>query len=263
MRCKFDVVGERWTIHNVYTCYVEGDIIAGNITSVSGDHTNNRNDSDVKSLEITRKDSRTMPRSIGKFFPYLEAILIQDSGLEQISPEDLSDLPELMQLDLISNRIREVDGHLFAGNPSISAFSVTRNPVRHVNPRVFEGTDKLTSLHFHETECIKSSEEHVTLDRDRVVEYIREVTFRCPPSFSMIQREIERQSIISIELILAELSKVMNAVSILDSKIDTNHKEVIHRFDAIYDLIAENSESCQNCAETTRTNPFEPTEPQK
>lgn len=297
LKCNFYDEPVRWILYNVYTCNVT-ELSAGEISSVSGGHLNNRNNNDVKSLEIKRKDSKTMPRRIGEFFPNLEAILIIESGLEEISPEDLSNLPQLLQLDLISNRIREVDGHLFAGNPLISAFSVTKNPVRHVNPRVFEGTNNLTSLHFHETECIKSNDEHVTKDREKVVEYILEVTFRCPPSFSMIQREIERQSKISIEPIMADLSKVMTDVNLLESTVDGNHKEVMksttnlkvdidelskemrpaiaHLNDEIdeltnqtssaiagiiyrLDAMDENAKSCETCIETTRTQTQNPT----
>lgn len=209
LKCNFDDVREIWTIRDVYTCDVQ-ELSNGTITSVSGDHTNyngnTRSNSHVRSLEIKNKDSRAMPRAIADFFPNLEAIFIHNAGLEEISPEDLKGLTQLRQLDLRQNKIREIDGHLFAGNSLISAFSVTENPVRHVNPRIFEGTSHLTSLHFHRTGCIKTVDEHVTDNRDEVVEYIREVTFRCPPSFPMIQREIKRQIEISIEPILADLT---------------------------------------------------------
>lgn len=157
------------------------------ITEVSQNHMQGMNDSDVASVMIMNQIVPQMPRNLGEFFPNLEGLAVVFSQLEEISKDDLSNLPRLRQLDLFENNIRSLDSNLLRGNPLLEAFSVYSNPIRRVGLKAFDNLPMLTSLHFSLTRCIN---ERADESRLAVENLIFNLAVYCPPTLEMIESDI-------------------------------------------------------------------------
>lgn len=157
------------------------------ITEVSQNHMEGRNDSHVTSVMISDQIVAQIPRNFGEIFPNLEGLAVIFSHLEEISKEDLVNLPRLRQLDLFANNVRSLDSDLFRGNPLLEAFSVYYNPVRRVGLTTFENLPLLTSLHFSETGCINERADESRLEVENLIFHL---AVYCPPTFQMIESEV-------------------------------------------------------------------------
>lgn len=156
------------------------------ITEVSQNHVEGRNDSHVTSVMINNQFVAQLPRNFGEFFPNLEGLAVIYSYLEEISREDLVNLPRLRQLDLFANNVRSLDSDLLRGNPFLEAFSVYYNPVRRVGLTTFDNLPHLTSLHFSETGCINERADENRLDVENLIFHL---AVNCPPTFQMIEKD--------------------------------------------------------------------------
>lgn len=157
------------------------------ITEVSQNHMQGMNDSDVTSVRIMNQLVLQMPRNFGEFFPNLEGLAVLYSQLEEISKDDLRNLPRLRQLDLFENNIRSLDSNLLKGNPLLEAFSVYNNPVQRVGLKAFDNLPLLTSLHFSLTRCINEKADESRL---AVENLIFNLAVYCPPTLEMIESDI-------------------------------------------------------------------------
>ncbi|CRL03192.1 CLUMA_CG016786, isoform A [Clunio marinus] len=177
-----------WQVTFIYTCTGRIDFIGDpkNVSNVSQNHIEGRNNIDVLGIFVENQTLGFLPRNIDNFFPNLESLVFRHTRIENLFPSDLRVFPNLIQIDLRGNFIRQLDFHFFKNNLRLSAISFNCNPLNHIGHGVFDVLDELTSLWTPGT-CNPLL---IVNNRTQVVSGIRDFPRLCPPTFEMIEREI-------------------------------------------------------------------------
>jgi hypothetical protein len=187
--CTYSTLETYWTLSNTYSCagWVEPTGDSRVVSAVKGDHLEGKSNRLVQDVSLKNQLIKVFPRNLSSFFKNLEAIHIYNSGLEQISKEDLLEFPRLRQLAVNYNKIKEVDGNLFQNNPRLQAISFGGNPIKHVGHQVFDGLANLKYLHFYYTTCIDQRSDN---NLQRMENLLFNLTVYCPPTYQMIEDRV-------------------------------------------------------------------------
>lgn len=192
LNCDFGYLN--WTmVGRRYTCNVmsidftdDNRVEALNFTGIHIDdeHSND----DIEGIQIFREYfDGVFPKGLGGFFPSLVTIGIHNSGIREITLEDLSAFPELLMIVLPRNEIEELDGDVFDGNPKMTCINLNFNRIRHLGPRVFSKMPDLMALRLSENFCI---DQQVEMNPSGIPGIIWNATVQCPSSIHQIEKEI-------------------------------------------------------------------------
>lgn len=207
-----------WTMNDIYIC--EGTVFfTGHdriINGLTGNHLANKTSIDVEGFSIREQRLRFFPRNLHEFFPNIDAIRVRDTGLSEISNEDIKNLP-LKQISFSLNNFRTINASLFASNPELQAISFDYNPVMHVAHDVFDGLINLTRLRFLNTTCM---DQIVDGDVELVERMVFEISRQCPPTSRMIAEELGTTQL------KEKVSKQKNKISELEAKVLEHERRI-------------------------------------
>lgn len=215
MNCNYEVTSQ-WNVAG-YSCEAEvlflGD--ARNVTEVSNNHMEDRNNSDVLLLIISEQPQLTVvPRNIFEFFPNLAAMGFFNTSIEEITFQDLRGLRRLVQLELEDSGIAEIENDLFIDNLLMRSISFNSNRIQHIGHRTFNHLTGLTYLFLQDNMCIDMG---VQL-RANVLLFVPQLFRVCPPSFRMTEAEILDGTAL-IEVIDREIEPIENELEMLRKRI--------------------------------------------
>jgi Leucine-rich repeat (LRR) protein len=117
-----------------------------------------------------------LPRDIEKFFPNIEAMLVQSCKLKEIKKQNLEAFPQLKNLYLASNDIEKLDDDLFVSNEKLLKIDLENNKIKFIGEETFKPLKNLNTLWLHNNQCI--SKEAVN-DVNKFKELINEVKSLC------------------------------------------------------------------------------------
>jgi hypothetical protein len=188
MNCIFEDLG--WPIvGTVYTCTgileITGD--ERNLTTVAGNHTNGRNDSDVSGLSVHDQLLNGIPQNIHEFFPHITALSFSASSIRFLTRSDLENFPNLEYLNLLKNQIWSIDGDVFVVTPLLRYLNLSSNLLRNLGPNVFDSLMNLRILSLLDNACI---DRYVYDNPIEIMNLKYEASFRCPSSIQQIERVI-------------------------------------------------------------------------
>lgn len=100
--------------------------------------------SDIRYLYFHGNTMHFLPLGLGQFFPYLQILRIDESGLKTIGQEDLRQFPYLRNLRIYNSDIERLDSNLFYYNPELKEIDISVNPkLRYVGRDILKPLTKL------------------------------------------------------------------------------------------------------------------------
>lgn len=123
------------------------------INYVTNMHEMGRRDRDVKVFIIKRQICFFLPMKIENFFPHLEEIEVDSSGLKLLQRENFASLPLLKMAIFPGNDIEYLPDDLFANNQRLTHVDFSRNKVKSVGRTFFENLYELKFLAFDNNAC--------------------------------------------------------------------------------------------------------------
>lgn len=156
IKCEFKSVG--WTVGPHYSCS-QGKIVSAenstHLTKVLGEHELERNNTNVRGLEISDDDIFVkMFKGIEKFFPNLVVIFWQNGKIEEISAEDFEPFTNLVQLSFSENNLYSLDGNLFLHTRQLKWISFGHNKLNDVGNKILDGLESLMYANFRDNTCV-------------------------------------------------------------------------------------------------------------
>lgn len=142
------------------------------INYVTNMHEQGQRDRDVKIFSIRKQRCFFIPHKIENFFPVLQELEIESSGLRKVYRENFANLPNLRTVSLPDNEIEHLPGDLFSRNPQIMHIDVSRNQIKSIGHELFENLYQLEFLKFDDNICFEGFEyfeTDVALIRDEVL----------------------------------------------------------------------------------------------
>jgi hypothetical protein len=217
LNCDFGYVN--WTmVGRRYTCNVlsidfmdENRVQALNLT---GNHIDEHSNDEVEGIQIFHENfDGVFPRGLNEFFPNLVTIGIHNSGIQELTLEDMSAFPHLLMIVLPRNQIEELDGDVFDGNPKMTCINLNFNRIRHLGPRVFSKMPDLMALRLSENFCI---DQQVEMNPSGIPEIIWNATVQCPSSINQIEKEI-----MNGEHFQGIISSLTNQIEVLEQRLSS------------------------------------------
>jgi Leucine rich repeat len=187
-----------WRINSLYTCTARVVFVGDPryVTEVSINHMAGRNHSNVVGLLIENQPMGFIPGNISNFFPNLEAMSINNCGLQELTSEAINGLSNLRQLHLNPNQITEIGNNLFEGNPRLRFITFSRNPIRHIAHNVFDHLTELETLDMLTATCINANNGN----RNAVLTFLFRLSVSCPPTFDMIFERTESKLLQGVDI---------------------------------------------------------------
>lgn len=163
LHCTFGVNGFA-EIGGVYWCRVNGLNVSSPsdiITGIVGNHLNNelgiiyQND-DVKGLDIHTQTCPYIPKNIHLHFKNLVALQIHNSGLLQITQNDLKPFKQLRTLRLRQDPIEVLEKDLFIYNTQLEYLYISYNKIKHIDADLLAPMPILKTFDLRENICINA-----------------------------------------------------------------------------------------------------------
>lgn len=115
-----------------YMCEVQNMVVSNErtfINAVIGEHTNQRNVSDVVDLDVTNASTRYLPQNIFEIFQKLQVLTVYNSSLEFINKDTFYGAELLKQLYLDHNNIVEIPIDTFKSLKALRYLSLSYNKI--------------------------------------------------------------------------------------------------------------------------------------
>lgn len=215
-------------IGSTYTCTGTIEFVGNdrNVTEIRGNHTSGNNDSDVLAIALSNQLlTNGVPTNIDYFFPNLSVLSVSNSGIRQISRDDLSPFKNLQALILFNNLLESLDGDLFIETPLLQYINLGTNQIRNIGSNLFNPLNDLRTLRLGHNVCI---DEYIDNNATAIVPFLWQASFMCPPSIAQIERDILegenfRNIIGALEARISELELLFSNTTI--SSTNTTHNQ--------------------------------------
>ena len=123
------------------------------ITYVTNLHEMGQRDRDVKIFMIKRQTCHYLPTKIENYFPNVQEIEVDSSGLKQLSRENFASLSRLTMAIFPGNDIEYLPGDLFINNPQLTHIDFSQNKLKLIENHIFNNLHQLRYLMFDDNEC--------------------------------------------------------------------------------------------------------------
>lgn len=142
------------------------------VNYVTNLHEQGQRDRDVKIFSVRRQICLFMPHKIENFFPALQEIEIEASGLRKVYKENFANFPHLRTVSLPDNEIESLPGDLFSRNHQMRHIDISRNRIKSIGHELFENLYQLEFLKFDDNICFEGFgyfETDLAVIRDEVI----------------------------------------------------------------------------------------------
>lgn len=159
LNCEYSF--ERWLITiEKYSCVTTLSEVSTNqrLTGVNGNHLENKNHSNVESIEIIDCTGSTfIPRNMLNFFPNLIGIRLVNCGTLILSGNELNEYNNLSLFAIESTKVERIPGNFFSTTPQISVIGFADNSIKYVGSKLLTNLTNLSWVSFHNNECISQT----------------------------------------------------------------------------------------------------------
>lgn len=182
--CNYDVDTDWCAIDDVYFCDLNNSLDIPNsnveITSVTGQHTIEKNNADVIGFRAENKTLHYLPRGLEKYFDAekIKFIVIQETGLKEIHQGDLRPFTKLKYFSARKNDLRVIERDLFKFNPEIKYVKLSRNKIRFIDANVFQNLNNLHSLYLDWNICLSTQ---AIKSKEKISEVLKIIRKQCSP----------------------------------------------------------------------------------
>lgn len=123
------------------------------ITSFAGHHLLGKTDLDVEGIHFDKATMFYVPEGIGKIFKNLKKFVVgRNMRFKHIKRSNLKNLVNLDWLEIIENKIENVDMDTVWDIPTLEWFVFGENKIKHVDNKTFEKTTNLISVQLNDNE---------------------------------------------------------------------------------------------------------------
>lgn len=113
-----------------------------------------KSNEDINAIHISEKNIENFPRGLENVFKNLKLIQISYNKLKEVCQFDLKPFPQLIHLELNSNKIQSLEDGIFDFNPDLEVVWFSGNEISHVGENVFKNLNKLSWIGFGNNKCI-------------------------------------------------------------------------------------------------------------
>lgn len=195
IECDYEMVTWGVGFGMLYTCGATGTRAENptTVTEVSGTHVARKSDADVTGLWIQSLEMlafTTIPNSIGKCFPNIEAIEWFNGKISSIDASTFNQFPNLLFINLGRNKLTMLDGDLFQHSRKLQWISFQNNLIEHVGHDLLTGLINLEHVWFNSNLCIDAQAKH----QQNIQELNRRLPVECPPLPATIETTAEHNN---------------------------------------------------------------------
>lgn len=219
MECSFDiaspwanydgtVAGKRCSVINLLTKQPE------NITTVNDTSGNRYHSENVKILRIESQTAYFLPNDIEKHFPHLEALMVLNSELKQISRHNMEVFPALKQLVMYQNHLERLDSNLLEFNLALNFVDFSNNKLKEVGEALFMPLPHLVYAYFKGNLCIDKD----AYAEDSINQLKALFKEKCPHS-SEIKEQYCKDEMAEIKLLKIELEETKKKLADLKNQL--------------------------------------------
>ena len=139
-----------------YSCIadVKGIIVYQVVTELYGVHAFEKENKDVKIVQISNQHLLKMPRELEHFFPNIEGFFINFCNLTSISNADLRPYKKLKYFSIRRNLFTRIEGNLFQFNPKLQFVSFGYNRIGEIGNLLLDKLNYLQIASFIKNDCI-------------------------------------------------------------------------------------------------------------
>lgn len=171
-------------IPDVYSC--EGRVnFDDDQLYITGYHAGKKNDEDVKGLQITKQNLEHFIRDIEKTLPNLAQINLSSNKIKDLMNDDLAPHKNLVYFMIDDNDITSLNSNIFDNLPKLKEFHAENNKLMHVQHDIRLPTD--VSYYFKGNTCIDSN----ATNRTQIEKLTLDLLVKCPPTISQIEDNLE------------------------------------------------------------------------
>jgi hypothetical protein len=220
LQCVFEV--HRWIFVSGNDCIALNVNITDGETIKSINGQTNFDGLDLKILDIKHGVVHFIPKGLGRFFPNLEALAVDDSELKKIVQKDLLPFPKLKMLSLYHNQIKFLPGNLFGGNLELKHLQFSLNPITHVGHNLLTPLKKLERVYFQWNDCMSKY-----YNQSTVSSFASDLRANCFDPTQVIERNLELQAKIQkLEKIIDASTRQLFALSIQQSDVKPSEPSI-------------------------------------
>lgn len=135
LKCEFRIAPWYHEPKDFFTCFITSATITKRKTEIEdivGTHLPNKN-KDVLGLVLSNTAAEYFPRGLNKKFPNLKALMLKNSGLKEISMQDLIGLENLETLLFLSEKLESLPDNLLTHMRKLSRITFYRNELEFVS----------------------------------------------------------------------------------------------------------------------------------
>ncbi|KAL7027054.1 hypothetical protein ACKWTF_005282 [Chironomus riparius] len=139
-----------------YSCIadVKGIIVYKVVTELYGVHAFEKENKDVKIVQISNQNLLKMPRELELFFPNIEGFFINFCNLSSINKEDLQPYKKLKYFSVRNNLFTRIEGNLFQFSPKLQFVSFGYNKIGEIGNLLLDKLNYLQIASFIKNKCI-------------------------------------------------------------------------------------------------------------
>lgn len=97
------------------------------------------------------------PSGLEKFFPNLEKLVIRQTGLRELSQDDLKNFPKLKSLDVSENQLEKLNGSTFQFNEKIEELNLSGNKLTSLGSDFLKHLKNVTKIDMSGNSCINQT----------------------------------------------------------------------------------------------------------
>lgn len=165
----------------IYKCKVQ-NLVANStnetITTVFGDHKDNKASDDVEILVLQNQVCHHLPKNLDFHFPKVYHLDVHNSGLKFVASDDMKMFPKLRHLYIRNNFIEVLPENLFEHNGNLEFINLNDNKITQVGFNVFSSLLNLISISFERNPCFDG----FAVEEDALKRLIGKVRKNCTAS---------------------------------------------------------------------------------
>lgn len=152
IECVFKINPETQTYECEAKVIITGDI--RNIDRIVGWHLPGYLNQLVGGFNLRKqKGFKKFPRGLAKFFKKLKKVVVEETEIDEITPDDLEGLDEVEDIDLSDNAITKLPDDLFRFVPWLKFFRIAGNPIEEFGDSFFDLLGNLESFDISRPSC--------------------------------------------------------------------------------------------------------------
>lgn len=178
----FNIIG------NVYQCEVPSLVITTRstiIANILGLHNPEKNDNDVKVINVDHQIVHYLPSGFENYFLNVEGLQITHCHLKEINRTNLEPFPHLRVLLLHNNDLISLESDLFQSNIGIRHINFENNSITYIGGNILENLHNLDAIAFLGNSCTQKN----AMSKNEIQELLRIIRFKCQTRSGFIREQ--------------------------------------------------------------------------